>query len=493
MFRTRTRRTRTPLTAIATLALVAAVLAGCGGSGSPGGSAGPQLGPAAVRAALAAEVQRDIAAAWPKMTEVWTGSDHGRRVLILAGAPGEGAEVIDVAGVTRATAADLARARIEVPPSGYAKATWRGRAAVVMAGPDPVIAAEAMRVPGARAATSRLIATAATRESFRLYDQRPGTDRAWPALSDTAEEHLGHGAPLPPSAAPRLYRASLINALRLAWLEPERRPHHLAAAAYWQGRWADGSPEEYAAARHLDLLEGVGGYVQTASALLMPHSGNPRTYKKQLAYDAFAHRTGPADPDAESREIGGLACLIMAEQEGAGEEVEGWQEQLVESGTTPAELLLDEIEPAGQREDTELARRVAEETAAERTVLARTVDPMLKAYRDRTTTLLLVPSTALRGPFLAGGQHIGPEGSPRQIYGGVQAAYETSSGAVEFTGRPAFEDTVDSKRYLVVPIDPADPATRLTGRHLVLAAPRLAGSLDVTATTRNGRRLLIAR
>lgn len=465
------------------------LVAGCGAT--TGLVAGTQLTPGASPAPapplpqLAAGVQRDIAAAWPHMGEVWSGADYRQRVVILAG--DENAQVIGLDGVTQVTAEQLANERVEVPPAGFQPGSWHGREAMVW-NADALAAMAAQLRPELGMADARFAFAISTHELFHSFEQHVGEDNEWSSMQAAEQRQPGRGTPYPLQAKPRLYRASLINALRLAWLEPQRQDRHLAAAAYWHQRWAREFPEDRTIAQFTDIAEGTARYVEAGALQFLLPAADEATRKQQLADWLFQKQTGPSELDSESYAAGGLAGLLLRER---GQD--GWQQQVTSSGKTPIDLLLERVQPADQQPDQALAKAVNEQTKQKQAQLAGTIDPLIDAYRDPDNALVLIPESAVKGSIDPGEFYLGPPSTPRQIYTALTGTYQTSSGTVTLTRRPAFSDTRGGTDYVTVPIDPDDARTKLTGNQLKLDGKTITGTVTVDAKTDNGRQLLVVR
>ncbi|MCX2968871.1 MULTISPECIES: hypothetical protein [Streptomyces] len=332
--------------------LVVAVAPGCtvdgGRDAAAVGAVAPSPSGAATRsAALAEGVQAAVARVWPRTRAFWPGADFAAHRVIVG--DGDAAFAVDAGGLRPVSPDEFAAQGVRVPgPGGADAVTWDGEPSVVVrpeaAGrpePDPT---------GLRSADPALALFAlATRELFHLRVQED-----WPSLAVPAEgdgggpggggprgDGPGGGGPGgggpggegPAEAGARLYRAMVYNRLLDAYRDPGARDGHLAAAAYWHGRWAAEYPREAAGQRRADLVEGTAAYVEQY-AVAMAAADDPAAYVTRT----YRPMTAP-DRDAEPRAIGALA-LLNADALGLDA-----KRRLAREPVTPVEALLEGVEP----------------------------------------------------------------------------------------------------------------------------------------------------
>ncbi|MGL4736177.1 MAG: hypothetical protein ACRCW2_01870, partial [Cellulosilyticaceae bacterium] len=148
---------------------------------------------------------------------------------------------------------------------------------------------------------------------------------------------------LPDVYAIRQARLEVIHNLRQAILEPEKEDTYLNAAKWWWDDYKTRYPDVYKSARESDVLEGTARYFDMALNVRSAYGMDARKavieegYRKLVALDyEIDERTYLAkDFLRDSYPLGGFAGVLLERQER-----EGWQEEVMNQGIIPVEILL---------------------------------------------------------------------------------------------------------------------------------------------------------
>lgn len=143
----------------------------------------------------------------------------------------------------------------------------------------------------------------------------------------------------------RQARLEVIYNLRQAILQPEKEVSYLNAAKWWWDYYKTQYPDVYISARASDVLEGTARYfdmalnVRSAYGMDAKEEQIKEGYQKlvELDYEIDARTYSAKDFLGDSYPLGGFAGVLLERQE-----YEGWQEEVMNQGTIPVEILLRE-------------------------------------------------------------------------------------------------------------------------------------------------------
>jgi hypothetical protein len=423
---------------------------------------------------VAAEVQHDVAKVWPQAGRIWPGTVLKDRRIVLG--DGRTARLVTVEGVAALNPATLAAKKVSIPPAGSLYTTWDGHPAVVINAADPAYAEEA-KDDGV--SLSEVLFGAATDELFHSWQQRgsPSDDRAL------------RGTEYPLAVTPRLYRAMLYNDVLAAYRDPHQRGRHLAAAAYWYGRWTKDYPDEAKRAVSTDVNEGVAGYFG-AVAEAMARGADRLDHKDIREHVGYTPIEAAPDPrrltvDGESAPIGAVAGLILDETR------KGWQREVAQGGRTPVSVLLQGVAPVAEQASDGLRQSIQDVLAKQNSDLIPRFTPLVSAFHDTSDALLLVPLNAATGDLETGGYYTTKD-VPYAMLARLTGTFQFATGTLRADQASVLTGLVGRDRYLIVPVDPARGNSRLSEDRLQLNTGPLSGTFRVKAHRVDGRERLVA-
>ena len=457
--------------AIAYGGLAAGLVAGCAGHSQKAAT----VSKATAVAPVAREIHGYVAKVWPEAGQIWPGAVLEDRRIIIG--DGRTARLITVGGVESLSAADLARRKVTIPPSGSLYTTWDRQPAVVINSADPSYAEEAK---AEHASLSEILFGAATDELFHSWQQRGRPPAASRVL---------RGTEYPLAVTPRLYRAMLYDDVLAAYRDPGQRRQHLAHAAYWNSRWQKEYPDEARRAAATDAAEGAAGYFDAIAAAMAEGADRKDrdSVRKHIGYDPLDRNVDPVrlTVDGEAAPLGALAGLILDEDK------KPWRQQMVRGGVTPIGLLLWGVAPAAEQPSDDLRQAIQDALAKQNSDLIPRFNPLVRAYNDHGDALLLVPLETATGDLETGGYYTSKD-VPYAMLARLSGTFRFRTGSLRADQATVLTGTVGGRQYVIVPLDPSHRKTRLAGDRLRLNTGPLTGTFQVRAQKMKGREGLVA-
>lgn len=435
---------------------------------------------------VSSEVQQYVAKVWPQSARIWPGVVLKDRRIILS--DGRTTRLITAEGITALDAATLAAKKIAVPPTGSMYITWDGHPAVVINSADPAYLEDAK---AGGVSLSTVLFGAATDELFHSWQQR----------GKPLNQHEIRGTEYPLSVTPRLYRAMLYNEVLGAYRDSRRRTRHLAAAAYWYGRWTKEFPDEARRAVPTDVSEGAAGYFDAIADAMAAGADrtDPKDIRKHIDYQPIEQVSDPRrlTVDGEAGPLGAVAGLLLDEtRKPAKKETKpakpAWQQEVTQGGRPPVAVLLQGIAPAASQPSDGLRQSIQNVLAARNSDLISRFTPLVRAYHDKGDALLLVPLNTATGDLETGGYYTA-KNVPYAMLAGLTGTFQFSTGKLKADRASVLTGVVGRNQYLIVPVDPGRRHVKLSGNRLQLTSGPLTGTFTVKQQRVDGRDRLVAQ
>jgi hypothetical protein len=333
-------------------------------------------------------LSKNVRTVWPRTDAIWPGVDFSEMVLIFTDSRRGWA--ISTDATRELSTEELASAPKPVRNDlvNYELfEDWRGHPGLTFAVRPDYFSSTAYWLELKYSSTAAF--EIASHELFHMQVQQ-----GW-SVGPGASPPL-RGTRYPLDTEPRVMRLELYEALVRAYANPDERPQHLGAAAYWFNRWLDtGEANE---GRLTDLAEGTAEYFDSVAGAraALGFDVPPDSYKgillRQL-HDRSGHWS--ARLDSESYPIG-LAAGLIAEQE-----LLDWQ-AAAERGIAPVTFLLQNVTPTQQVAADKTRALIEPEIGRIAERVAPKLDPLIEALGNAEQPVLVLPLTGMVGTFSPG-------------------------------------------------------------------------------------------
>lgn len=473
---------RTALGALGTVLLVplAACSASVEESSSPAANASASSAGSTAGSTSAAGTTEDeaiemiakrVAAHWPHMSTMWPGVDYTQHDVIVFTVDEEGkakrAWLINTSEHRELTPEEYAS--VEVPP--YFLATeFQGRRSLSMVlnlnhplsgAPSAEDSFEQPEVPADPDPGVSFMYRLPTHELVHMYYQ-DGALQSAQGSRDTA---------YPVDPEPRIVRNMIHYRLNLAFTDAANRQEHLGRARYWQDKWTSAYAQDAEAIRTYDIREGVARYLERAGDYADPALSGEELTKAQTAGLEYQYDTSI---DGESYSLGFVSGLLLDLS------APGWKDTFYASGKTLVELLLEQVSPVQDEEDSRMRERVTTLIAEENERVKADIAVIDEAEADTSTAYLRTEGEAAVNLSHSGTYSY----KGKAVF--VQAVTEMKAaggGSVKISSQPIVSYP-DTGQYVITL--PSGSYTYKDGT-LTITGDKVSGEVKATESTDNGR------
>ncbi|MEU8953680.1 hypothetical protein AB0C93_05190 [Streptomyces sp. NPDC048518] len=467
---TRSRSTRSAVF----LAMVTAVTAGCTTTQATERTAARSDVPASFTE-LAADVQHDIAVAWPHTAQVWPGADFSGHNLLLT--DGTTTYAMDRDGRRKVSAEDLARAKVEVPAEdAFDVATWHDKPSLIIHVPKDLGASQKPDPTGLTAPQPGNTFALASHEQFHPYVQ--SKPQEWKSLKILDERSEGDRTELYPlQAGPRVDRSMVYNTLLKGLRNPDEAAERLSEAAWWDAKWRKDYPDDASGQQATDLLEGTAKYFEqyTLGMTQVDDATDAGQVREHLA--KVLKPMTVASKGVEPYAIGTVA-LLNADAQG-----KDFKRKLTTEPTTPLAELLKGVKPSGaQRAPDEVREGIGKSVKSTNRELSKSIDPFVKNVQDPGHSVLMLPVESVSGSMGGKGFYTTKE-LPITITPDAKVTFKPAGGRLRAECVTTGELDKDGKGYFAIPLVPGKDGVTLKGTELTLDGGGLSGRLSVRKAT----------
>ncbi|SDN25759.1 hypothetical protein [Actinomyces ruminicola] len=429
-----------------------------------------------------------VSRVWPLMGPVWPGVDYTRHRIVAMQVSEQfkatRAWVISTDGHRELQAEEYAG--IEVPTS-YGKVTFEGhpsitlnlgQAAASSAGPGAgegegaaMSASPSVSVDGASAATADLRDPATyafalmTHELVHFYHQGE--------INVTASS--SRDTPYPYQARPRTLRRMLLDRLRLAAVEPERRAEHLGHARHWLDTWKSEFPQEAQDIHHYDIVEGTARYIEYMA--LSVQADQPAEQLQARQAPLLKEESLDVSVDVESYAFGFVSGMLLDAVKPA------WKNGFYATGKTLVELLLDDVAPVQEDVDPEISGKVDALIKESDEYTAPDIKQLDDAEADPSVAYLYVPKV---GEIGYGGSFAYKD---KVVLTTTILVLSGEGQNLQVLGAPAFTDA--DKESLTIPLVGAQHS--YADGVLTVTGDVITGTVRADRTTENGREVFVVK
>ncbi|MBO3747592.1 hypothetical protein J5X84_16060 [Streptosporangiaceae bacterium NEAU-GS5] len=389
---------------------------------------------------------KDVAAAWPRTTEIWPRVDYRPMVLVVT--KGAEAAAVTVDGIAPITPAEVRRWKVGAGGT-FRTMDWNGH---------PTISVDAATAHYKNELeTARALFFLASHELFHAYVQGGSRNiKPWPVLVGDIVDPGSRDTDFPLKAEPRYFRGMAYNELLKAYrgTSGERRAH-LGAAAYWAGRWEREYGDEKRRLTVVDIIEGTADYfAQMATTLAAGRSDR----SADMTYaDGLSMAAGEAYPL-------GKAAGLVADQRGID-----WKTSMGDQGRTPLSYALTGVVPKRGPDDPALKDSIDIEVVLANEALGTRISDAVAEF-DRPALLVLRSSDA-DAAFTTTGFY-----RTASLPYSIALRTSTEFGTLTISNRSVLIARVDGELRFVIPFD---PEKLLHGNVVRFSEPGLAGWVTV--------------
>ncbi|WP_329239126.1 hypothetical protein OG417_37060 [Actinoallomurus sp. NBC_01490] len=440
-------------------------------------------------APVATEMRAYAAKVWPHAGDIWPGVVLKDRRIVIG--DGHTARLISVDDVKNLSASDLAKHKVEIPSTGSLYTTWDGHPTVVINSADSSYTDEAKEE---HVSLSAILFGAATDELFHSWQQR----------GKASDQRAMRGTEYPLAVTPRLYRAMLYNDVVAAYHEPKQRRQRLANAAYWYQKWQKEYADEAKHAAATDASEGAAGYFDAVASAVADGADRtkPDEIRDRVAFEPLGQNLDPRrlTVDGEAAPLGALAGLLLDEADKSKKDKDKdkkahpvtWQKQVTQNGQTPLALLLYGVTPVAEQPSDDLRQAIQDELAKQNSDLIPRFNPLVRAYKNSSDALLLVPLETATGDLETGGYYT-TKNVPYAMLARLNGTFRFTSGQLTAKDASVLTGAIEGHQYVIVPLDPEHKTSKLSDNRLKLDTGPLTGTFHVKAQKLNGREGLIVQ
>jgi hypothetical protein len=463
--------------------LAAVLAAGCAGHTQKTAT----VSKATAVAPVATEMQAYVAKVWPEAGRIWPGVVLKDRRIVIG--DGHTARLISVDGVDNLSASELAKHKVEIPPSGSLYTIWDGHPTVVINSADASYTDEAKEE---HTSLSAILFGAATDELFHSWQQR----------GKAPDQRAMRGTEYPLAVTPRLYRAMLYNDMVAAYHEPKQRQQRLANAAYWYQKWQKEYADEAKQAAGTDASEGAAGYFDAVASAMAGGADRtkPDEIRERVGFEPLGQGLDPRrlTVDGEAAPLGALAGLLLDEADKKKKDKNdkahpvSWQKRVTGNGQTPLALLLYGVTPVAEQPSDELRQAIQDELAKQNSDLIPRFNPLVRAYKNSSDALLLVPLETATGDLETGGYYT-TKNVPYAMLARLNGTFRFTTGQLTAKDASVLTGAINGRQYVIVPVDPDRKTSKLSDNRMKLDTGPLTGTFHVKAQKLNGREGLIVQ
>ncbi|MDB5768770.1 MAG: hypothetical protein JWQ61_3584 [Collimonas fungivorans] len=449
---------------------------------------------------FARKMQVLVAKSWRISNRIWPDTNMADRYLILVA--GDQAREISLAGVVPVprSSVETAPPHTFPGPGAYRFIWWKeGRQATVIDLDQTLPWTQPVDALPPRPEVEE-VHRFAVHETFHLIQF---AEQRWnvPRPEVFVPEY-----PLSDNAS--LYRAMLYHTLRTAAADPGRRDERLAEAAYWNTAFTAEFPKAAAASKFGDLAEGAAQHFETQmlAATLIDHPEDDAARRAKASELTHALTPGMLrfyfiNSFGHTYLVGQVAGGVLDRGDSP------WRTDAV-AGRSPVASLLDNVTPpvSPPSPDTAIVRDNTVSVAQRNVVLGVQLEPAIQGFLDPGHVLLLLPpwwemrvdpskekeieeAMAQTVPYATGLYASGR--LPHELYSSWVGAYLLGNGNFVIKNLAALKGSIDSREYMIVPLDPSAPGFQLSDGRLDLTMSAMYGSLPVEKLVDGNGRILL--
>ncbi|VEG27006.1 hypothetical protein [Actinomyces howellii] len=261
--------------------------------------------------------------------------------------------------------------------------------------------------------------------------------------------------------------------LNLAFTDAANRQEHLGRARYWQDMWTSTYAKDAEAIRTYDIREGVARYLERAGDYVDPALSGEELTKAQTAGLEYQFDTSI---DGESYSLGFVSGLLLDLS------APGWKDTFYASGKTLVELLLEQVSPVQDEEDSRMRERVTALIAEENERVKADIAVIDQAEADTSTAYLRTEGEASVNLSHSGTYSYKGKTVFVQTFTELKAA---DGGSVKVSSQPIVSYP-DTGAYVIAL--PSGSYTYKDGT-LTITGDKVSGEVKATESTDNGRKV----
>ncbi|WP_176765778.1 hypothetical protein [Actinomyces ruminicola] len=427
-----------------------------------------------------------VSRVWPLMGPVWPGVDYTQHRIVAMQVNEQfeatRAWVISTEGHRALQAEEYAG--IEVPTS-YGKVTFEGHPSITLNLGQAASATKSAAAPG-EATTKSTPSVSADGASAATADLKDPATYAFALMTHELVHFYYQGeinvtasssrdTPYPYQARPRTLRRMLLDRLRLAATEPERRAEHLGHARHWLDTWKSEFVQEAEDIHHYDIVEGVARYVEYMA--LSVQADQPAEQLQARQAPLLKEESLDVSVDVESYAFGFVSGMLLDAVKPA------WKDGFYATGKTLVELLLDDAAPVQEDVDPEISGKVEALIEEAEEYTGPDIRKLDDAEADTSVAYLYVPKV---GEIGYGGSFAYKD---KVVLTTTILVLNGEGQNLQVLGAPAFTGT--DKESLTIPLVEAQHS--YADGVLTVTGDVITGTVRADRTTENGREVFVAK
>ncbi|WP_103064053.1 hypothetical protein [Actinomyces qiguomingii] len=429
-----------------------------------------------------------VKAVWPLMGPVWPGVDYTQHRIVAL-------QVDEQFQATRAWAISTEGHRelkaeefadIE-PPSSYGKVTFEGQPSITL---NLGQAASASNGPGhgeeeaaSMNSTPSITATGSSAPTADLTD--PATF-AFALMTHELVHFYYQGeinvsasssrdTPYPYEARPRTLRRMLLDRLRLAATEADKRAEHLGHARHWLDTWKSEYSQEAQDIHHYDIAEGVARYVEYMALSIQADQSAEQLQARQAPL--LGSESLDVSVDVESYAFGFVTGVLLDATK------PDWKNGFYASDKTLTELLLEDVTAVPEEVDPAVSGKVDELIKESDEYTAPDIKKIDDAEADTSVAYLRVHKY---GEIGYGGSFAYKD---KVVLTTTILVLSNEGQNLQILGVPTFTGT--DRQTLTVPL--VDAPHSYADGVLKVDGNEITGTIKAEKTTENGREVFVAK